>query len=215
MKHVLIFLLVVPFMVFGQKYHKGTIHFSDGKTLTCLINPPSNPYDKKIETKVSEKSDKVSYKSEDIKSVTIATNDSSQYEFVWGATKKITGGLDYSWFYVILKGYATLYGSSDGFKINKKGELILFGKSSGFSVPGSTPDFCFYAQREGEKYATLIGLYSPGTSGLNNFFRKSSSDYFKDSPEVVQRLKDKEFKIGDIVKVVSEYNNLKTKSGAK
>lgn len=118
-KQILILLLIVPFALFGQKFQKGTILFKNGKTLTCLLKPPSSPTDKKIETKLTEDADKISYKSEELKSVSILTGDSSVYEFEWQPSKKLlSDGLDYGWLYVILKGYATLYGNSDGYKIN-------------------------------------------------------------------------------------------------
>ena len=212
MKQILILLFIVPFALFGQKYQKGTLLFKNGKTLTCLLKPPSSPTDKKIETKISEDADKISYRSEELKSVIVLTGDSTEYEFSWQPSKKLlSDGLDYGWLYVIAKGYATLYGSSDGYKINKKGELIEIGRSSGFS----SPDFGFYTRRPGEEYVTLIGIYSPATVGLNNYFRKSSAKYFSDSPEIVKRINAKEFKIGDIRLVVMEYNDLKTKEGVK
>jgi len=212
MKNILILLLIVPCIVFGQKYQKGTILFKNGKTLTCLLKPPSGPADKKIETKLSDDAGKVSYKSEELKTITIPTKDSAAYEFAWMPSKKIlSDGLDYGWLFVILKGYATLYGSSDGYKINRNGELIEIGRSGGFS----SPEFGFYTHRPGENYVTLIGVYSPGTFGLNNYFRKMSSKYFNDSPEIVKRINSKEFKIGDIRLVVQEYNDWKAKSGVK
>jgi hypothetical protein len=211
MKNILFLLFLLPILLFGQKYHTGTLVFKNGKTLKCMLRPPSRPDDNRIETKTSESADKVIYKSEELKSLTIATEDSTVYEFVNEKFKKMFGGLDDAWLVVMLKGYATLYGGSDGFKINKKGGLVLTSTSYG----PSTPDFGFYARRPGEDYITMIGLYSPATLGLNNFMRKACSKYFSDSPELVKKINDKKFKLEDITILVSEYNALKEKSGGK
>lgn len=211
MKQILLILLILPFTLLGQKYQKGTILFKNGTTLNCLLKPPSDPSDKKIETKVSENAEKVSYKSEELKSLTFHTADTTSYEFVWESTKKITGGLDYGWLYVYLKGYTTLYGSSQGFKVNKKGELMLTGTSMGHS----NPDFGFYARRPGENYVTMIGIYSAATFGIDNYFRKASSKYFSDNPELVKRINNKEFELTDILNLVTEYNEWKIKGGGK
>ena len=211
MKQLLILLWIVPLTLFGQKYQHGTILFNSGKTLDCLLTPPSNPEDKKIETKISEDADKVTYKSEELKSITIPNKNYPPYVFVWESTKKLTGGIDHCWLVKMVEGYATLYGSSNGFKITKKGELELIGISAGHS----SAEFYFYARRPDEGYVTMLGLYSPGTFGLNNFFRKASAKYFNDSPEIVKRINSKEFKIADISLVVSEYNEWKTEQGGK
>lgn len=211
MKQIFFLLLLLPVTLLGQKFQNGTINFKDGKTLSCLLTPPDSPDDKKIVTKASKDAKSVNYESEDIKSLTVPSGDTTVYEFVREKTRRLTGGLDESWMVVISRGYTTVYTSSTGFKINKKGQLII----SGISTGRSTPDFYYMVRRPGEDYATIIGLYSPATIGIDNYFRKASAKYFSDYPALVKRIEKKEFELTDLLIMVAEYDAWKTKSDKK
>ena len=95
MEQTLFPLLILPFTLLGQKYQSGTFLFKNSKTLNCHLKPPSDPSDKKIDTKALENAEKVAYKSDELKSVTIHAGDTTSYEFVWKSTKKLTGGLEF------------------------------------------------------------------------------------------------------------------------
>lgn len=90
----------IPFIDFTihptwPEISKRNYSFKNGKTLNCQLKPPSDPSDKKIDIKASENAEKVAYKSDELKSITIHAGDTTSYEFVRESTKKLTGGLEF------------------------------------------------------------------------------------------------------------------------
>lgn len=73
-------------------------------------------------------------------------------------------------------------------------------------------DITFYAIRANEEAASYLGMYfTSGAMGINvnNTFRKLTSSYFADYPELVQRIENKEFKILEVPAVITAYNEWK------
>lgn len=75
-------------------------------------------------------------------------------------------------------------------------------------LPVANFKYLYYCQREGEKLPTLIGLDRTGaviSFNEKGGFSKLASEYFSDAPKLAKRIKSKEFKVTDILKVVDLY----------
>lgn len=72
-------------------------------------------------------------------------------------------------------------------------------------------DTFWYCKRPNEEVATIISWTFNTQVNKNNIFRKNASEYFKDYPELSEKIKDKEYKHDDIMQVVAEYDNWKSK----
>jgi hypothetical protein len=183
----------------AQQYRKGKLVLADGKEVEALIQPPSGFNTSQINYKISEDGEKQSYKSPLLKSI-IIYGEGENYQFDWGTYLELLsfGKIKESkphWLIVLIKGPATLY--TVGQKIQFKKDRMVYSNTS--SIP-------YYAQRDGEKYASSIGFYMPATAGLDADFRTQSAKYFNDYPELVKRIEAKEFVLKDVVQVVEIYN---------
>lgn len=71
-------------------------------------------------------------------------------------------------------------------------------------------DEYFFCLRPGEEAAHIVSWIFGGQANKNTIFRKVASDYFKDYPELSQKIKDREYKYKDIIQVVMDYDNWKS-----
>jgi hypothetical protein len=212
MKKLLLILLFIPFVISAQKFYPGKMEFNDGKILECLLTVPTNS-NTKIKTKLSEDAPVVIYKSEQLRYVTLYPGNEKTYEFARLPMKvrEKSMGKEPAWMVVSLKGYVTLYEATNSYDIDDDNQLIMIG----IQVGHHQPDYFHLARRTNEKIATLLATDIGFESGKNRVFRKLASEYFSDCEELVERLKNKEFKYKDIPKVFFIYNEWIEKTGVK
>lgn len=136
--------------------------------------------------------------------------------------------LDFSLFdrvYIYSSGYAAIYTElSVKNKIDKKiVEIMTEGDkvnlyriaSVGYSTMGSPMGFGgaptmtyaysinnFYVMKNGDKLATHLG----SNQLFSKNFKKAASEYFKDCPSLVEKIKTKEFKKRDLKTIIDYYN---------
>lgn len=194
-------------MLSAQKYLPGRVEFKNGKSIDCLLKIPSKPNKKKIETRLSEKAKNISYPSEKLSRLIVNLRDGATYEFSREHIRRNFGTkTDEVWLLVAEKGYATLFTGTNEYKINRKGQLVLVGVGG----PHHSGEIFIMVKRPDEKVTTLLGSYSESiTLNENKVFMKIAAEYFKDCPEMVTRIKKKEFKILDSRQMIFEYNELK------
>lgn len=209
---IIVFLLLSGSSI-AQKFHKGKLLFVDGKTIDAFVEIPKDPGDKNINYKIKETDQKISVASEQLKSVSIMVDDSTQYEFSREIAKKPVSKTKFrtmepAWLTVLEKGAATLYATGEAFKVNRHGALVIRGNWRG----GMPPDTNFFLKRPGEENAMWVAFYSPATVGLDVTFRYWTEQYFSDYPELAKRIKSKEFKVLQISEVVRIYNAWKANS---
>lgn len=71
-------------------------------------------------------------------------------------------------------------------------------------------DEYYFCLRPGEEAAHIVSWIFGGQVNKNAIFRKVAADYFKDYPELSQKIKKREYKYQDIIDVVVEYDNWKS-----
>lgn len=70
-------------------------------------------------------------------------------------------------------------------------------------------DTFWFCLRPGEDIATIVSWTFNTQVNKNNVFRKNATKYFKDNPTLSNKIKNRDYKHGDIIQVVEEYNNWK------
>jgi hypothetical protein len=202
LKSALLFILLFAVSAaYSQKFFPGKLIFFNGETRDGLVKIKSSNWKKFVYYKAGVQSDEQKIKSETVKFVYVFSDqgDTSILENVQ-FDKKFKRFVDR-----VIQGYATLYYCGDGMHLDKHGVII---HTSTYVVGRSQPVFYYDIQRKGERFATSLALVSPSKTmfGQDKNFRKSAAEYFKDYPELVKRIEDKEFTVDDIVKVVLLYN---------
>src|SRR6266849_5945849 len=85
---ILLLLLSASASALAQKFHQGKLYFADGKTMEGLVEIPKDPYDKTIAYKKKDSDSKTTFNSNELKTVTIFVDDSTQFEFSREIAKK-------------------------------------------------------------------------------------------------------------------------------
>lgn len=81
---------------------------------------------------------------------------------------------------------------------------------NGSYVKNVATDEYFFCLRPGEEAAYIVSWIFGGQVNKNAIFRKVGGDYFKDYPQLYQKIKNREYKYKDIVQVVLDYDNWKS-----
>lgn len=71
-------------------------------------------------------------------------------------------------------------------------------------------DTFWYCLRPGEEVATIISWTFNTQVNKNVIFRKNAAEYFKDYPELSQKIKNKDYKYDDLLEVVQLYDEWKS-----
>ncbi len=71
-------------------------------------------------------------------------------------------------------------------------------------------DTYWYCLRPGEDVAYMVSWTFNTQVNKNNIFRKNGMEYFKDYPELVKKIDNRELKHDDIFEVVQMYNDWKS-----
>lgn len=83
------------------------------------------------------------------------------------------------------------------------------GRVKGFVDVSDTYFLCI---RPGEEVASFISWTFNTQINKNSIFRKNARQYFKDHPELVEKIKNREYKYEDIIEVVQIYDAWKSKT---
>ncbi len=93
-----------------------------------------------------------------------------------------------------------MYTGAETYKM-KNGEIRMTTKGQAGFVA-----FPYYFQRPGEEHVSFITDDDAGLqANANNVFRNTAIAYFQDTPELVKRLQDKEFKKKDVFRLYDAY----------
>ena len=100
----------------------------------------------------------------------------------------------------------TAYHIADDYYINEEGILVSVLHASN---QGGAGPVHLLLKRPNEADATLVGLDflgRKGAFGVQSSCRKLASRYFKENAELVERIKNKEFKAEEIVELAKAYS---------
>ena len=195
MKKKLLLTIVLFSTILGAQNQKATLYFRDGtklKGLAKLIRGGTE-----VKYRKDKKSKVIVYNSQKIDKITIRQSDIDvPYQY------KIIKKKSHPTLLEILKiGKVTLYRTVN---INYYGEFYPYGAAGPRTGGGySRTVIYYYASKNNSDFVTRLGKRG---SLLSKNFRKSIIKYFNDCPELVAKIKSKEFRKRDIVEIVEFYN---------
>src|SRR5690606_1704647 len=186
-------------VLYAAKYFPAKLIFVDGKELQGLATAPSQPTDKSINFKENEKGAKQTFKSEALKRIVFYFED-EEVELERVKYYNMTGKrimADAAWLQVLERGHVTLY------YYGHSGKTVAYGTKTRTELP----ERWWRCIRPGEDAAKIVS-YAFGVNP-NGFFRHHAANYFSDHPTIPGMITEKEYKYGDIMVVVKEYNKWK------
>lgn len=188
-------------LTYAQKFFRGEIKLINNRNLEGLVNPPTRPGDKTIKFKTAETAKPRTIKSDSIRMIKLFSEDGNTGTLVNLEYRKNQN----AYLILVTEGYASLYFSGDLINVDKRGNIVPVAT---YVSGRETPSFEYYIQRKSEKYPTILAVVGStmNLGGQGSFFRKAATNYFKDWPELISRLKEKEFSQKDVEKVVNLYN---------
>lgn len=83
------------------------------------------------------------------------------------------------------------------------------GRINGFVDVSDTYWLCI---RPGEEVASFVSWTFNTQANKNHFFRRNARQYFKDYPELVEKIKNREYKHTDIIEIIQIYDAWKSKT---
>lgn len=193
-----LFLLCCVLNGYAQKYLPATLHYTNGHTAKMLLKA-APPEGKSVTAKADEKAKKEKIASELLTKIVFDVEDSDPVVYEQHSLDLAGRIRDKQWVQVLVNGPTFLYGQGGSMGMMRAG------------MPHSVTDVTFYARRSTEVHASFLGVHITSGAmpiGYNKQFRKFAGKYFSDSPELLERIENKEFKVSEAIQLVQEYNKL-------
>lgn len=203
---LLIFLSIVH-VVSGSIFQSGKVIYLNGDIKTGFLAIPSNADVKTIEFKTGIANNQIELiQSSDLKYISVQSEDGNNflferisYAYKIGAKPKKP-----VWLFTILTGYATLYMTGTEYVTDKKGNVVL---QYSYYVGRDVVSYNYFIKKGNEDIAYYFGMTGGSNMlGLNSYLRKVTIPYLVDYPELVARIKNKEFTHKDYKGIVQLYN---------
>lgn len=199
---VLLGLFLVQSLAFAGKYQNVKIILQNGKELEGLATLPENPSPVPILFKEDKDAKPQSINCDNIKTLvyTIGNDKISktiEFDRVSVYLNKSDKMPQKVWLQVSTRGEVTLY-TYDGIDIYT-------------GVNSTTTVFQKYwlCCRAGEEVATFIA--STASKNKKDAFVSAALEYFKDAPELTEKIKSNQYQWSDMDQIVDEYNERKKK----
>jgi len=197
---ILIFLIFLSFNLLAKKeFYKAELHFTNGDLKSGyaeLIVPSHSP--KIVAYKDGLKDEPIKIDTEELSMLIYKFDNGNVRTFerlkvYRGAKQKITK--DSYWLERIIEGYTSLYVVP----------TPLRGTNPYSGATMTNMFYDYYCLKKGDIAARMIG-----SEGNNTTFKKRAQLYFSDYEELVNKIKNKEYKWKDIEQVVESYNEWKS-----
>lgn len=203
---IFIFLSIVN-VVFGSIFQQGKVIYLKGDVKEGFFEIPNNPDEKIIKFKTGIGSAQIeTIQSSDLKYISVQSEDGNNYLFERISCAYKLGGKPQKpiWLFVNLRGYATLYVSSPEYVSDENGNVLL---QYSYNVRGDIPTYNYFIKKGNEDIAYYFGMTGASNMlGMNGYLRKVTVPYLVDYPELVARIKNKEFTHKDYKGIVQLYN---------
>jgi hypothetical protein len=194
----------------ATEFYTAKVLLVSGEVIECKASLPQNKvYETLIKVKKDENKIDSSIKSNAIYQILYTIND-NEYLFERtniGITKKAfkkhrtSNSSGKEWFMVVFSNdLIKAYVSSQFYFFDKRHSVISTHSYEGRNINFGTS---FLLKRPNEEAPTVISMFSLSHSK----FRKWASSYFKETPELVSRIKNKEFKNSQVYSVALAYSS--------
>lgn len=213
---MLIFSVQVSFAgIIGNKFQKGEIHFEDGTVKKGFVQVPKTDISMSIMFKESLESQEEKIKTITISSFTVYADNGEPtvFECVFADLSKNPNKQRVTKYKLSLmvfeKGYATLYMKGSKYKTLKDGTVEIV--SYALQSEGGTPLFYYYLKKQDMDFAVQFDITHTQSRSIvidfNKDLKKNVAVYFKEYPDLVERVQNGKFSHKSVPELVQEYNN--------
>jgi len=203
---VLLFCVLHTFGMEAQ-YYEAKLLLTDGSVKDGFANLPNNGVlDDNIEFKQTLKGDIEKIAHDDLKQILYTSDDGIKFLFERNNVVHLYKSFGKEWEHEKVEKHWMLliyvndvlqeYSLAQRYKIDKKGKMVSITGGNSF---WSTVYFLFRRPQEDKAYIVS------GIGFTNGMVRKAMASYFKDIPEFVERIENKEFKKANVKDVADEY----------
>jgi hypothetical protein len=217
-KLIFITLFLLSSTIQAQKFYTAKIIMNDGMQKSGFATLPVNgSFNKPIKFKSSKDGSAHNINNNDISGAIYTSDSGNEYLFERIVMIYINKSFDEqkngekcdsskkNW--ALVTSYSKnimSYYLAQKYIIEKNGKLV-----SKTSNTGTWADIFILFRRPNESCASMIGHIAYGAKiiGQEKKFRNVASEYFKDKPELVKRIKNKEFKSNEFQKLINAYNS--------
>lgn len=207
----LVLLLAVTYL-FGQTilpkegFFQGTVTFTNGKIKTGYFAAPKHPKDNSVLFKADAKAKTEKIPSATVDSLKMVTDDGSVFYFenMPYAYKPGSKIKDKIWFFVAVKGYATLYLFTDIYLITRKGNAYVVNRGNGNM--GSM--YFYYLRKKNQKVAYQFAETSEswGVMRLNAILKQAAAEYLSEDADLIDKINKKELTHRNLEEIIHIYN---------
>jgi len=194
-------------VVFGSLFQTGKVIYINGDVKTGFLAIPKKVDAKFIEFKSGMGNNQIEkIQSSELKYVSVQSEDGTDFIFerISYASKLGAKPKKPVWLFTVLTGYATLYMTSPEYVTDEKGRVIL---QYSYYAGTDVPSYNYFIKKGNEDIAYYFGMTGGSNIlGLNSFLRKVATPYLVDYPELVERIKNKEFTHKEYKGIVQLYN---------
>ncbi len=205
MKYILIFIFT-PLFFFSQNintnpYWEGQILLTNGTVKKGLVKVPNSKSVTGVSIKSSESGSAERIPEKEIQAVMVTSDTGKSYLFERMpivTTLKGNASLGNSFLMATNKNdYVTFYILSSAYKVNKKtGTISTVAKGNAYNAPA----FYYFIRKKGKEKANLF--YATNMIGGLN---KSAKVHFTEIPDLIKRVKNREFKQKNIDDLIAAY----------
>lgn len=183
MKKIIFFTFYIASIALIFSQEKTTIVLRNGDTLQGYSYIKENMRQIKFQKEIKGKKTKYGYKA--VKKILFRNNI---YEF-----KVREGGIYTPKLYKLqIKGKVNLY----------RFDFIRTSRFETFTMEGSEVEYSVCKNN-----SDVVTVFSANGIGIERSFRKKAISFFDDCPEVIEKIKNKIWKMNDLPQIVSYYNN--------
>lgn len=194
-----------------EGFFPGTLFFTNGKTKTGYVAAPKHPNDKNVLLKTNEKAKAEKVPGANLDSLTMTTDDGKVITFEnlpWTHSKngKVK---DKEWFFLVVKGYASLYLFTDVYLVTKTGNAYAVNRGNG----NMGAVFSYYIRKKGDKVSHHFAESSEqfGVVGLGTILKKAAADYLSEDADLVDKINKKQLTHKDMEEIIHIYNDFMAK----
>jgi len=201
------YLSAQDFMLPREGFFPGTLHYKNGKVREVFVSAPKHTKQGTIVIRATKtaKKEKVPSASLDSISITPRKGITHYFEHLPWYYKKGGNPKNAMWFYVTVKGYATLYLWYETFIIDRDGNAT----DVSYTTQGSCTVHTYMLRKKNEKSAVYFAHVPSHTLaiGFNAALKKAAALYLSEDKDLVDKINKKLLKTEDLEEIINIYND--------
>ena len=201
------YLSAQDFMLPKEGFFPGTLHYKNGTVRNVFVSAPKKVRQGSIIFRADKnsKKEKVSSSLLDSISITPTPGITHYFDHMPWCFKKGGNPKKAIWFYVTVRGYATLYLWYETFIIYKRGKASTVSYTTG----GSGVVYTYMLRKKNEKTAVYFVQVPSHTIaiGFNAALKKAATTFLSEDKDLLDKINKKQLQNENLEEILTIYNN--------